>query len=181
MKERLEILEAGEDSIFAQLARRRHAVCAVCGMELFPDMVLWRELREHERRFKPPRNEPDDMSVHVSHHRGKDCVSVCSSCKTRDPQLPVPFLDPVPPEVTAGGVSTLLGGAIALDEARARERFCQGHRHDVVRVARAQSQAPDEHARHLLEFDSSRRAAAQERGRGPAHHWTAAGGTACSD
>jgi hypothetical protein len=128
-------------------------------MELFPDMIHWRELRESERRFQPPQHEPEDMSEHVvrvAHHRGKERVSVCASCKTQDPALPVPFLDPIPEEVQAvyaNGVSALLGGAVAVDEAPARPGLCQGHWHDVVRVARAQPQASDEHAREL---DSAR-------------------------
>ncbi len=102
--ERLQILEAMEDSTSVQLSLRRHAVCALCGMELFPGQDHWRELREHERRFKPPPREPEGMSVHVVrvlHYRGKERVSVCSNCKMRDPALPVPFLDPIPQEVKA--------------------------------------------------------------------------------
>ena len=102
--ERLLILEAMRDSTTEQICVRRHAVCAICGIELFPGQEYWRELRENQRRFKPPQHEPDDWNVHVvrTYSRGgKKRVSVCTTCKTRGPALPIPELDPIPPAVQA--------------------------------------------------------------------------------
>jgi hypothetical protein len=102
--ERLILMEALEDSISAQVARQQHGVCALCGMELFPGLLRWRELSDDECRFKPPMRPPEHNNVHVvriSIYRDKERVSVCSSCKTRDPARPVPMLDPIPKEVLA--------------------------------------------------------------------------------
>ncbi len=101
--ERLMILEAMEDSTSEQIRTRRHMVCAICGMELFLGQEHWRELREEQQRFKPPQHEPP-WNVHVvrTYSRGGNKrVSVCTTCKTRDPALPIPSLDPIPPAVQA--------------------------------------------------------------------------------
>jgi hypothetical protein len=102
--ERLLILEAMRDSTTEQIRVRRHAVCAICGIELFPGQEYWRELRENQQRFKPPQHEPDDWNVHVVRtcsRGGKKRVSVCTTCKTRGPALPIPELDPIPLAVQA--------------------------------------------------------------------------------
>lgn len=100
--ERLLIMEAMEDNISAQLARQQKSVCSLCGIELFVGQVCWRELTWEQQRFRPPHVGPDPEihAVRISVFREKERVSVCSACKTRDPALNIPPLDPIPQAVS---------------------------------------------------------------------------------